>query len=98
MTSTTSTQTTSTQTAEHRQFLRVLLRYLTAVEAIEQIPPDRALRMLGLNSMRAVDLVIDLEEEFSFLFPDDAFRDETFETAASLWDVVAALRTEPATP
>jgi acyl carrier protein len=53
--------------------------------------------MLGLNSMRAVDLVIDLEEEFGFLFPDETFRDETFETATSLWDVVASLPTEPVT-
>lgn len=88
---------TSTPTPEYQRFLTVLLGHLTAVDAIEQIPPNRALRMLGLNSMRAVDLVIDLEEEFGFLFPDETFRDETFETAASLWDVVAALPTEPAT-
>jgi acyl carrier protein len=88
---------TSTQTAEHERFLTVLLRHLTAVEVIEQIPAERALRMLGLNSMRAVDLVIDLEDEFGFQFPDEAFSDETFETSASLWGVVAGLRTEPAT-
>jgi acyl carrier protein len=92
----TSTHTPATGT-EHHRFLAVLLRHLTAVDGVEQIPPDRALRMLGLNSMRAVDLVIDLEDAFDFQFPDEAFTDETFETAAGLWDVVAGL-TRPAAP
>ena len=78
-------------TAGHEGFLAVLLRHLTAVESIEEIPLDRDLRMLGLNSMRAVDLVIDLEEEFGFLFPDEAFRDETFATAGDLLAVVGGL-------
>jgi acyl carrier protein len=44
--------------------------------------------------MRAVDLVIDLEEEFDFLFSDELFTDETFSTAANLWGVVGGFLPE----
>jgi acyl carrier protein len=84
-------------TDAHERFLRVLLRHL-AVDSPAEIPPEAALRMLGLNSMRAVDLVIDLEEEFDVLFPDELFTDETFATATSLWHTVSGLLPEPVSP
>jgi acyl carrier protein len=77
-------------TDSHDRFLRVLLRHLL-VDSPAQVPPEAALRMLGLNSMRAVDLVIDLEEEFGFLFADELFTDETFATAGSLWRAIGGL-------
>ena len=70
---------------ERQRFLEVLVRHLGAAESVADICAGKSLRMLGLNSMRAVDLVIDLEEELDFVFPDAEFTDETFSTAARLW-------------
>ena len=72
------------------EYLTVLLRHLGAVDKIEDIAPDVNLRALGLNSMRAVDLVMDLEDQFGFVFPDEAFTDEVFDTADTIWTVVSA--------
>ncbi|MFC6887029.1 MULTISPECIES: phosphopantetheine-binding protein [Actinomadura] len=77
-------------TDRREEFLRVLLGHLGAVEDVAQIAPDANLRTLGLNSMRAVDLVMDLEDAFDFTFPDSAFTDEVFATADGIWAVVAA--------
>ncbi len=71
-------------------FLNILVRHLGAVDRPEDIQFGVSLRMLGLNSMRAVDLVMDLEETLGIGFPDDAFTDEVFETADSVWAVVSA--------
>lgn len=77
-------------TDQHEAFLKVLLQHLGAVQTIDQITPTVNLRTLGLNSMRAVDLVMDLEDGFDFTFPDSAFTDEVFATADSIWGVVSA--------
>ena len=71
------------------EFRAVLLRHLVSVEDPAEIPADVNLRSLGLNSMRAVELVIDLEDTLGVVFPDDAFNDEVFRTAATLWDAIS---------
>lgn len=49
------------------------------------------LRDLGLDSMSVIELVLDIEETFEILFPDDMLVAETFETVMSLQAVVAQL-------
>jgi acyl carrier protein len=85
-------------TDRHEEFLHVLLQHLGAVETIDQITPAENLRALGLNSMRAVDLVMDLEDAFEFVFPDTAFTDEVFATADSIWAVVSTHTAETVQP
>lgn len=71
------------------EFRAVLVRHLVAVDDPAEIPADVNLRSLGLNSMRAVELVVDLEDSLGVVFPDDAFNDEVFRTAATLWDALS---------
>jgi acyl carrier protein len=75
--------------AARKAFRDVLLTCLTCEEA--GLNPEVRLRTLGLNSMRAVDLVLDLEDRFGFAFPDDRFTDENFATEESLWAAVEPL-------
>jgi acyl carrier protein len=51
-------------------------------------PLDR-LDALGLDSLNAVALLLDLEEAFDVSFPDDALSDEVFRTVGSLWSVLS---------
>jgi len=46
---------------------------------------------LGLDSLSAIDLVIDIEETFGAHFPADLLVRETFATFASLEAVVASM-------
>ena len=48
-------------------FETVLRRHLTYLAADAPLDPDAALKDLGLDSMRAVDLVFDLEDEALFI-------------------------------
>lgn len=70
-------------------FRAVLVRHLVAFDEPGDIPADVNLRSLGLNSMRAVELVIDLEDTLGIVFADGAFTDEVFQTAATLWAAVS---------
>lgn len=59
-----------------------------------ELPPGASLRDLGLDSMQAVELVFDLEDELDVQLPDEAMTAETFATAASLWAALCAARDE----
>jgi acyl carrier protein len=65
-------------------FETVLRRHLTYLAANAPLDPDAALKDLGLDSMRAVDLVFDLEDEMGVMLPDEAMNAATFATARSL--------------
>lgn len=69
--------------------LRPHLRYLTAEQ---ELRPEDRLRDLGLNSMQAIDLVFDLEDNCGVTLPDDQLTDANFETAGSLWAAVESAR------
>lgn len=69
--------------------LRRRLGYLSADEALL---PDASLKDLGLDSMQAVELVFDLEDELGVVLPDEAMTAQTFATAASLWTALTAAR------
>ncbi|MFE5035965.1 acyl carrier protein [Streptomyces sp. NPDC056683] len=69
--------------------LRPHLRYLAPEQELRS--EDR-LRDLGLNSMQAIDLVFDLEDNCGVTLPDDQLTDANFETAGSLWTAVESAR------
>jgi acyl carrier protein len=67
--------------------LRKRLKYLAPEAAI---PDDAQLKDLGLDSMEAVELLLDLEDELGIVLPDEAMTAETFATASSLRAAVEA--------
>jgi acyl carrier protein len=73
-------------------FTAILREHLPAGAREGEIPLEAPLRDLGLNSMRAVDLLIGLEDQFGVTFPDEALTDETFATGAALLGVLLTLR------
>ncbi|UUU43751.1 acyl carrier protein [Streptomyces sp. NBC_00162] len=54
------------------------------------ITPETDLRALGIDSMGAIELLFTLEDTFGISLPDTDLNDETFATAGSLWQAVAA--------
>lgn len=68
--------------------LRPRLRFLGDGQPI---PPDENLGKLGLDSMGAIDLLLDLEQTLGIKIPDALLTAETFETASSLERTVRSL-------
>lgn len=69
-------------------FETVLRRHLKHLPAGRELLPDDSLKKLGLDSMQAVELLFDLEDELGVTLPDDVMTGDTFATPRSLHDVI----------
>jgi acyl carrier protein len=72
------------------QFEQVLRPHLPYLGADQPLPPDASLQDLGLDSMQAVELLFDIEENYDVTLPDDQLTADTFATPRSLYAVVEA--------
>lgn len=68
--------------------VRKHLRFLPQEDALQ---PDAELDRLGLDSQSAISLLLDLEQAFSIVFPDELLTVATFRTPASLEQAVRSL-------
>ncbi|MEU4792133.1 phosphopantetheine-binding protein [Micromonospora tulbaghiae] len=64
---------------------------LPELPAGAEVPPDEPLAALGLDSLGMVGLMVELEMEFEFSFPEELVTAETFFSGRSLWSVVSGL-------
>ena len=73
------------------QFEEALLRHLRLVKP-DSIDYDAELAQLGLDSMTAVAVLLDMEKTFGIRFPDEMLVEGTFRTAGKLKEAVQLLR------
>jgi acyl carrier protein len=73
------------------QFEEVLRRHLRSAKS-DAINYDVELAQLGLDSMTAVAVLLDMEKMFGIKFPDDMLVEGTFRTARRLEEAVQLLR------
>lgn len=73
------------------KLLMILNKQLKFSEDAQSIPMEKTLESLGLDSMGAINLLLDIEDEFNISFPGEMLNEETFRTAASLREAVQLL-------
>jgi acyl carrier protein len=78
--------------------LESLLRKHLPAQVGNRLRSDSKLSDLGLDSIRAIDLLIDLEETFGITFPDLMLNAETFRSAATLEEAIRKLRDTDTSP
>jgi acyl carrier protein len=78
------------------QFEEVLRRHLRSAKS-DPINYDVELAQLGLDSMTAVAVLLDMEKTFKIRFPDEMLVEGTFRTAGRLREAVQMLREKQAT-
>ena len=72
-----------------RRVRQCLYKHLEFVEAGAEFDMNEELRKLGLDSMNAIALLLDVEKEFAINFPDDMLVPQTFATGEA---IVAAVQ------
>lgn len=77
------------------QFEEVLRRHLRSGKT-DSINYDVELVQLGLDSMTAVAVLLDMEKTFKIRFPDEMLVEGTFRTARALKEAVQKLREQKA--
>lgn len=70
---------------------RIIRDYIKWLASDNELADDADLRGLGLDSMQANNLMIELEEEFSINFPDSMLVPDTFKNAKNLIAAVESL-------
>jgi acyl carrier protein len=73
------------------RYTAVLRRHLRYLADGAPLPAGASLRDLGLDSMAAVGLLLDLEDAFGMELPDASLTAGTFATAGTLWAAVRLL-------
>jgi acyl carrier protein len=76
------------------QMENILRRNLVLVSDGRDVPLETELPVLGLDSMSALTLLLELEEIFGISFPDSLLSATTFRSARSLENVIQMLRKE----
>jgi acyl carrier protein len=67
------------------------IKFVNFVNNEQAFPLDTPFDELGLDSLSAIDLLLDLEESFDIVFPDSMLNEETFRTAKTLHKAVSSL-------
>jgi len=71
--------------------LPVLRKHLRFIDHKHEFPLETNLIELGLDSMSAVNLLLDIEMTFDLTFPDAMLTAETFRTASTLVRAIQSL-------
>jgi acyl carrier protein len=74
--------------AEFVELVRPFLKFA----GDQELTPASRLRELGLDSMRAIEMLFALEDTYGVIVPDEKLVEESFETCGSLWTMVEELR------
>ena len=72
-------------------FLGILHNYLRQTGDGHPLTMESNLYELGLDSMAAVNLLLELEETYSVIFPDAFLTESTFETPLALKSAIVSL-------
>ena len=73
-------------------FLRILRNYIKQIGEGHSLTMESNLYELGLDSMAAVNLLLELEEIYGVVFPDALLTESTFETPLALKSAIVSLR------
>jgi acyl carrier protein len=73
------------------EFVQLLRLYLPEAEEEVSLVEAQNLYDLGLDSLKAIQLVFDLEEKFGVTFEADVLNSEIFTDSRELWTRVCSL-------
>lgn len=74
------------------EFEQVLRTYLPLLSQNEPLSSEVSLAEYGLDSLATVSVLLELEEVFHVMIPDELLVEATFSTPSSLWNVLSELR------
>ncbi len=73
------------------KLLNIILNHLKQIDSLEQLPVDGELANLGLDSMGAMNLLFDIEDQFNVAFDESLLTPEVFKTSRSLHQALCTL-------
>ena len=68
-----------------------IVEHIESLDSVGQVEDESLLADLGLDSMSALNLLLDIEEEFEVEFPQEYLTAEVFNTTMSLHAAITSL-------
>lgn len=81
-----------TDDADLMRYLAMVRKHLKFAGEEQSLPMDAGMEDLGLDSVTALNLMLDLEEAYGVVFDESLFTEETFATPRALWLALSSLR------
>jgi acyl carrier protein len=73
------------------KFMSLLRKHLKYLRQDQVLQAEDDLKLLGLDSLAAIDLLLDVEDQYGVTLPDKYLTDNTFSSAGALHSVVQRL-------
>jgi acyl carrier protein len=74
-----------------KTFLSVLKNHMDSDMEESEIPLDSSLEEIGIDSFKAVYLILDIEQAFDILIPEDIIAPEIFGSPQTLFNAIKEL-------
>ena len=85
----------NTENSIHHRLQKLLGDLGTLACDAAELTPETDLYATGLTSLASVDLMLAIEQDFGFLFPDDLLNRRTFGSIGAIAAVIRRLGREP---
>ncbi|PEM24413.1 phosphopantetheine-binding protein [Bacillus wiedmannii] len=73
-----------------KTFLEIVNKYIQ--EDLNTNNQDKNFKELGLDSLSSIELLLEIEEAFEIVFPDELLTEDTFSNSYNLWSIVTELK------
>lgn len=73
-------------------FLKILRKHSNALSKASELKGDYTLTKLGIDAMSLPHLVLELEQQFYLVIPDEYLNENTFSTVNSLWNTIEKIK------
>lgn len=74
------------------KFENLLRQHLKDLPAAAALDEEHSLQSYGLDSLAAVNLLLEIENTYDIIVPDKYLVETSFSTARFLWNIVQGLR------
>lgn len=74
-----------------QDFDDLLRGHCRLLEAGDAIASDAPLSLLGIDSLEVIELIVEIEDRFSFSVPDSLLTPEIFASPGSIWRAISPL-------
>ena len=73
-------------------FLKIIRKHIKPLNKASDLNWDHTLTELGIDSMSLPHLVLDIEQQFYLVIPDEYLNEKTFSTVNALWNTIEKIK------
>ena len=77
---------------DRQLFLKILRKHIKPSNKTLELNWDNTLTELGIDTMSLPHLILDIEQQFYLIIPDEDLNEKTFATVNTLWSAIEKIK------